>query len=93
MEAMGWKVALVAKSVEAMEEDHRVLDTVLALVITFMPLTALPLAIAIPAPWQLATTNNQGPPWAWIEMQWYLHWPEAPSLAPTLGPLPAKPPA
>lgn len=60
LEVQKWQAAMVARVVEAMEEDHYVLDTVLALVVAFM----LSAAIDPPAPSQPHTTHQQAPQWA-----------------------------
>ncbi|KYO30441.1 hypothetical protein Y1Q_0019067 [Alligator mississippiensis] len=69
---------MVAWAVEATEKDRQVLDTILALAVSFMtpipgpsPLgpwqlaMAQPLVPALPPPWQLATAQHQ---WAWDEL-------------------------
>ncbi|KYO18399.1 hypothetical protein Y1Q_0008517 [Alligator mississippiensis] len=45
-----------------MEEDCQVLDTVLALEVTFIAPAALPLATALPGPWQHTRHPVTGPP-------------------------------
>lgn len=50
---------MVARAVEAMEEDYWVLDPILNLVVTFIPPAALPLVLALPAPWQLPAAQPQ----------------------------------
>ncbi|KYO33640.1 hypothetical protein Y1Q_0008789 [Alligator mississippiensis] len=70
MEALQQQGTVMAKAVQAMEEDCQGLDTILA--VTFMPLASLPMTRALPAPWQLPTTQ-QAPLWAWREVQHPLH--------------------
>ncbi|KYO31831.1 hypothetical protein Y1Q_0022893 [Alligator mississippiensis] len=68
-EALQWQAVLVARAAETMEEDHQVLDTILALVVTFvLPAALLPAAAPL-APWQLLAIQQQAPPWAWAEVQ------------------------
>ncbi|KYO48320.1 hypothetical protein Y1Q_0024687 [Alligator mississippiensis] len=50
LEAQKWQAAMVARVVEAMEEDCQVLDAILALAITFLPPAAQPPTTAPPAP-------------------------------------------
>ncbi|KYO35138.1 hypothetical protein Y1Q_0001025 [Alligator mississippiensis] len=61
VEAQKQQAAMFGRVVEATEEDRRVLDTMLALAITFIPPTALPPVIAPPAPWQPPTVQPQDP--------------------------------
>ncbi|KYO39397.1 hypothetical protein Y1Q_0021055 [Alligator mississippiensis] len=57
IEALEQQAVLVARVVEVMEEDQWVLDTILALEVTFVVADALPLATAPPISWQLHTTH------------------------------------
>ncbi|KYO33026.1 hypothetical protein Y1Q_0011335 [Alligator mississippiensis] len=58
VETLEQQDVLVARTVEMMEKDCWVIDTVLALVVAFMPPTALSPAAALPAPWQLPTPQQ-----------------------------------
>lgn len=45
-----WQASMVTKGMKAMEEDHRMLDTILALAVSFLLPTAQPLALALQPP-------------------------------------------
>lgn len=74
MEADECQAAMEARVVEVMDEDCRVIDTILSLVVAFVLLIA----------------QKQAPKWLLADVQPHLHQPGAPALAPTLGPLPAS---
>ncbi|KYO35522.1 hypothetical protein Y1Q_0008081 [Alligator mississippiensis] len=58
---LGW-------AVQVMDDDHRVLDSVLALAVMFVPPTAQPLTLALYAPWQPPNTQQQTLAWACKEV-------------------------
>lgn len=68
MEALQEKSALMTKAMEAMQYDCQVLDTVLALAITFMLPVALTPTVAAPGPWQLPSTQQKTPSWTWVKV-------------------------
>ncbi|KYO17427.1 hypothetical protein Y1Q_0020045 [Alligator mississippiensis] len=80
VDAVKCQAVLMASTVEAMEEDHEVLDTFLVLAVTFVPPAALPPALAPSACWQLFTIQQQVPLWAWVEVQWHFHQPGGSAL-------------
>ncbi|KYO39336.1 hypothetical protein Y1Q_0016298 [Alligator mississippiensis] len=55
IEDLEWQAVLLARTVEATEEYHWVLDTILALAVTFVLPTALPRGAGLLAPWQPPT--------------------------------------
>lgn len=62
------------------------LDTVLGLVVSFIPAAAHPLPLALQTPWQPPITPQQAP--AWEKVLFHLPSEGALDLAPTLGLLP-----
>ncbi|KYO48421.1 hypothetical protein Y1Q_0022630 [Alligator mississippiensis] len=48
----------LAQAVQVRDDDHWVLDTVLALVVTFVPPIAWLLTLALPLPWQPPTAKQ-----------------------------------
>lgn len=50
MEALQEKTTVLGRALQNMDDDHQVLDTFLALVVTFMPPTARSLTLAPLAP-------------------------------------------
>ncbi|KYO30180.1 hypothetical protein Y1Q_0022417 [Alligator mississippiensis] len=64
LEAQEQQVTMVARAVKAVKEDHLMLDSILALEVTFVSPTTQPLALALPAPWQLPAAQLQASQWA-----------------------------
>ncbi|KYO43352.1 hypothetical protein Y1Q_0017629 [Alligator mississippiensis] len=58
---------ILARAVQATDDDCLALDTVLALVIAFMLPASQPLTVALPVPWESPATQQQAPLWTWEE--------------------------
>ncbi|KYO29461.1 hypothetical protein Y1Q_0022703 [Alligator mississippiensis] len=63
LEAQEQQAAMVARAVEAIEEDCQVLDTILSLGVSFVLPTTQSLVLALPAPWQSLAMNT------WADVQ------------------------
>ncbi|KYO37261.1 hypothetical protein Y1Q_0008951 [Alligator mississippiensis] len=58
MEALWEQNAILARAVQAMDDDYCVLDTILALVVSFVLPSAWLLIVVLPTPWQPPATQQ-----------------------------------
>lgn len=77
LEVQEQQAAMVAQAVKATEEDCQVLDTILALVVTFILPTVHPWPHLIPG-----NCPQPSPKWAWTRLQHHLQWLGPPAAAP-----------
>lgn len=54
----------MAMAAEATEDNCHVLNTILAMAVSFVLPTVLPQTVALPGPWQLPTAQQEAPTWA-----------------------------
>lgn len=64
---------------QATEDDHWTLETNLGLIVLFV--RTAPWLLALQAPWQPSTTEQQAPTWAWEDVLHYLLLAENPGQA------------
>ncbi|KYO47515.1 hypothetical protein Y1Q_0019642 [Alligator mississippiensis] len=65
--------SILGQAMQAMDDDHWTLHTILGLAVSFMPADAQPPSLALQTPWQQATVLHQAFACAWDEEP--LAWP------------------
>ncbi|KYO48887.1 hypothetical protein Y1Q_0020234 [Alligator mississippiensis] len=68
IDALEQQAVVIARAVEVMEEDRRMLDTIMALTVALVPSTVLPLTTALSGPWQPPAIQDKAHPCAWVEV-------------------------
>ncbi|KYO29247.1 hypothetical protein Y1Q_0017902 [Alligator mississippiensis] len=94
LKAQKQQAAVVAQVVEITKEDCLMVDFILDLVVSFVPLAVQPLAMTLHGPGPacpLAGAHSPAlsPQWAWDKVQHHLQWLEPPASTPEIGPLEA----